>query len=140
MAGIQIYRELSDPSPSLVAWLEVREQLIVVKDPKGVEHSYIDNDTPRDSDITDEIVGGEGTAFPGCTLGFAIFDGDGNFVARYAKHNLKKAEIARLEARTVVPDDGAGLSWNSIDGEVGADNTGGAQDGLLAAGVIKDDE
>lgn len=113
MAGVQIYRELVNPSPDLVTWLDARDQLIVVKDPKGIEHSYIDNDTPRDSDITDEIVGGDGTPFPGCTLGFAIFDGEGEFVAQYAKHNLDKAEAARLKVKTVAPDDGIGLNWTS---------------------------
>lgn len=124
MDSLVIYRELSDPSPDLIAWLEARDQLFVVQDPRGVEHSYIDNDTPRDSDITDEIVGNKGqpgVAYPGCTKGFALFTAEGDYVAAYA--TLDRAIAAKANARIVttakVEDEGEAkdVGWNSIDGD-----------------------
>lgn len=123
MEGLVIYRELSDPSPSLVDWLEARDQLFVVVDPKGVEHSYIDNDTPRDSDITDEIVGSTNQGavpFPGCTRGFALFTADGDYVATFA--SLDRAISAKADARIVTTPVVEGVKreandWNSIDGD-----------------------
>lgn len=124
MDNLVIYRELADPSPTLVEWLEARDQLFVVQDPRGVEHSYIDNDTPRDSDITDEIVGNThqgAVPFPGCTKGFALFTADGVYVASYA--TLDKAIQAKSNARIVTTaaveneGDAEDIGWNSVDGD-----------------------
>ncbi len=118
--AVHIYRELSDPTPSLYTWLEERDQLFVVQDPKGIEHIYIDNGTPRDAVITEEIVGIEGI-FPGCTKSFALFSEDGDFIAEYAR--IDAAERAAAKVKTVVvntvdeDDPAKGLSWNSIDGD-----------------------
>jgi hypothetical protein len=122
MESLVIYRELADPSPDLVRWLEARDQLFVVQDPRGVEHSYIDNDAPRDSDITDEIIGNKnqpGVVYPGCTKGFAVFTADGDYVASYA--TLDKAIRAKASARIVTSAEIEGVeedeevSWNSAE-------------------------
>ena len=119
MNGLVVYRELSDPSPSLVQWLEGRDQLFVVLDPKNVEHTYIDNDTPRDQDITHEIVGTPDSPFPGCTKGFALFTAEGDYVCGY--NSLIKALEAKANARIVTTPvvDGveAETGWTSIDGD-----------------------
>lgn len=116
--AVHIYRELSDPSPSLITWLEDRDQLFVVADPMGREHNYIDNNTPRDAIITEEIVGVEG-AFPGCTKCFALFSEEGDFIAEYAR--IDKAELAASKVKPVVVSTVDGvetekLGWNSVDG------------------------
>lgn len=116
--AVHIYRELSDPTPSLITWLEERDQLFVVVDPKGQEHNYIDNGTPRDADITEEIVG-DTPAFPGCTKGFALFSEEGDFIAEYSR--IDTAERAALAVKPVVTTTVEGvetehLSWNSLDG------------------------
>lgn len=115
---LSIYRELGDPSPSLVAWLEARDQLYPVIDNRGRERLYVENDTPRPEDITEEIVGNPtGIPFKGCTVGFALFDQEGQHVGTYA--TLVRAEEAARSAKVVVttnvdvqPDAG----WDSIDG------------------------
>jgi len=122
MNSLLVYRELSDPSPTLITWLDARDQLFVVVDPKGVEHSYVDNDTPRDSDITDEMVGGADTPYPGCTKGFALFTIEGDYVASYS--SVVRAEEAKANARivtsAVVEGDKGDLNavgWNSLEGD-----------------------
>jgi hypothetical protein len=102
MPVVFVYRELSEPSESLVKWLEERDQLFVVADPKGIEHMYIDNGTPRDVDISEEIVGGleEGRPFPGCTKGFALFSEDGEYIASF--RDLERAEEAAKSAKLVI--------------------------------------
>jgi hypothetical protein len=112
-----IYRELSDPSPDLVKWLEDRDQLFVVVDPRGVEHSYVDNGTPRDALITEEIVGTG--PFVGCTKGFALFSDEGDFIAEY--RDVIKAEKALASVKPVVTVEIEGVesenvSWNSVEG------------------------
>ena len=119
MESLSIYRELSDPSPSLVEWLEARDQLFVVQDPKGVEHVYVDNDTPRDSDITDELVGGPETPHVGCTKGFALFSADGSYVASFARLDaaIRAKAGARVEIKHSVEGIDANAGWNSIEGD-----------------------
>jgi len=112
-----IYRELQDPEPNLTKWLEDRDQLFVVLDPKGVEHIYVDNGTPRDSWVNEMIVGGPLLPYAGCTKRFALFSEEGDFIAEYSR--IDTAEKALKSLRTVVdviddPDDkSGGLSWNS---------------------------
>ncbi len=118
--SVHIYRELSDPSPSLIVWLDERDQLFVVQDPRGIEHNYIDNDTPRDAFINEEIVGLDGV-FPGCTKGFALFSEDGDFIAEFARIDTATRAAEKVQTVVVVADDeddpAQGLSWNSIDGD-----------------------
>jgi hypothetical protein len=130
MNGITIYRELGNPSPDLVRWLDARNQLFEVDDPKGNSHLYIDDSIPRDADITEEIVGrlpakhGDMT-FPGlqgCTIGFALFrdepDENGDyFIASF--NSLDKAEQAKASARIVVSADISGVEtgWSSLESD-----------------------
>lgn len=93
---LEIYREISpDSSRSLLTWLERRDQLFPTEDDKGVEHLFIENDRPRDPDITEEIVAR--------TIGFALFSDDGELVGRYRALDraIKAAETATIK---VVPD------------------------------------
>lgn len=96
--AVQVYREIADPSPTLLQWLEERDQLYPVIDDKGKERLYVENDFPRDADISEELVGGR--QFPGCTVGFALFDDDGNFIGSY--RSLDRALAAQASARVVV--------------------------------------
>lgn len=92
----QIYREIGNASEDLLTWLEAREQLFPIQDPKGKEHLFIDNDQPRDRDITPMIVE--------ATTGFALFadndDGETQWVGTYRA--LDKAIEAQQSARVVV--------------------------------------
>ena len=90
--GVDIYRELGDAPDSLLDWLERRGQLYNVIDPKGNEHVFIDNDLPRDSDITQEIVAN--------TRGFALFSEEGEFIGTY--RSLDRAIAAQAGAKLVV--------------------------------------
>ena len=98
MEGLTIYRELGDPPADLRQWLEDRDQLFTPLDNKGRERTYVENDFPRPSEITREIVGdepGKGSqyaTYPGCTVGFAVFDAAGQFVGQF--NALDKAERA----------------------------------------------
>jgi len=117
--SVTIYRELSDPELSLITWLEDRDQLFVVQDPRGVEHMYVDNSTPRDSFVSEMIVGGPLVPYAGCTKGFALFSDEGDFIAEYSR--IDAAERAAASVRPVVTvevdddDQAKGLSWNSVD-------------------------
>ena len=93
--GVEIYRELNEPSPGLLAWLEARDQVWVLPGAKGEEHHFIDNDLPRDSEITDEIVAN--------TRGFALFTEEGGYVGSY--RSLDRALKAQAGAKVVVQAD-----------------------------------
>lgn len=103
MEGLTIYRELGDPPADLLAWLEARDQLFTPIDPKGRERIYVENDFPRPSEITREIVGdepGKGSqyaTYPGCTVGYAVFNAAGEFVGQF--NALDKAERAVAGAK-----------------------------------------
>ena len=93
--GAVIYRDLGNPIPVLLAWLQERTQLYNVVDDKGLEHLYVDNDIPRDSEITELIVGSTG--------GFALFTEQGKRIEGYT--DLHKAVRAQASAQlTVVPE------------------------------------
>lgn len=94
--GVQIYRELSQNIPaSIVEWLDKRGQLYPTEDPRGNEHLFIDNDLPRDADITIAIVAN--------TSGFALFTEDGEYVGAY--RSLDRAIAAQNGAKLVVTAD-----------------------------------
>lgn len=86
----QVYRELDPNQDDLLRWLDERQQLFNVVDPKGNEHLFIDNDLPRDADITPMIVEH--------TVGFALFTDDGDYIGSY--RSLDKA-IRAQESATV---------------------------------------
>ena len=90
--GIDIFREVGDLPAHAYQWLDRREQLWVIEDRKGREHTFVDNDTPRDADVTEAIVAN--------TVGFALFAEDGNYIGSY--RDLGRAESARATARVVV--------------------------------------
>jgi len=93
--GVQIYRELGEAPVHTLEWLEKRGQLFNVIDPKGKEHVFVDNDLPRDSEITEALVGN--------TVGFALFTEDGEYVGSYRA--LDRAIAAQKGARLVVTAD-----------------------------------
>lgn len=132
--GVYIYRELSpNASESLLKWLDVRGQLFEVQDPKGRTHYFIDNDVPRESDITLEIVGGEvvgGASLPGCTVGFALFTVEGDYIGSY--RSLDKAIKAAENVKIVVSADVKGAQpdedWNSMAGVRVVTNVDPAED------------
>jgi hypothetical protein len=66
-----------------------------MEDAKGVEHYFIDNDLPRDSDITEEIVAN--------TKGFALFTEEGKYIGSY--RSLDRAVAAQAGAKIVVQAD-----------------------------------
>lgn len=89
MAFLTILREIT-PSPSLVAYFrneDTAESMYEFADGRY----YIDNDRPRDAEISVEIAGG-GVREPGCTRGFAIVDENWNIQGRF--RDLAKAEAA----------------------------------------------
>lgn len=88
----QVYRELDPNVENLLTWLEERGQLFNVADPKGNEHLFVDNDMPRDGDITPMIVD--------ATVAFALFTEDGDYIGSY--RSLDKAIAAQEAARIVV--------------------------------------
>jgi hypothetical protein len=103
MAAVSVYRELNAPSPSLIAWLEARDQLYYVVDPRGVEHMFVDNDLPRDQDISEELV---------LHTGFALFGDDGEYIGSY--RSLDRAIKAAAGAKTVVTADVEGVEPDEI--------------------------
>jgi hypothetical protein len=115
--SVTIYRELSDPSPELVQWLEDRDQLFVVVDPKGNEHTYVDNGTPRDSWVNETICGGPQVPYAGCTKAFALFSDEGVFIAEYARMDAAERAAAKVKPVVVMElddeDPAKGLSWQS---------------------------
>jgi len=90
--GTVIYRELIDPAPILIKWLDDRNQLFNVLDNKGVEHLYVDNDHPRDADITPMIIQ--------ATKGFSLFTEQGKRITDYSR--LDKAIRGQEGAQLVV--------------------------------------
>lgn len=108
----QIYREVGNADDALLKWLEDREQLFPIQDPKGNEHLFIDNDQPRDRDITPMII----TA----TTSFALFadndNGENQWVGSY--RSLDKAIAAQQNAKVVVttevdPGEDTQPEWSS---------------------------
>lgn len=90
--GTVIYRELGDPDPALIAWLDARNQLFNVVDDRQKEHLYVDNDVPRDAVITPLIVES--------TIGFSLFTESGQRISDYSR--LDKAIRAQAGASLVV--------------------------------------
>lgn len=94
--GVQIFRELGDRVPQgTIEWLDKRGQLFNVIDPKKNEHLFVDNDLPRDVEITQAIVAG--------TIGFALFDDEGEYIGSY--RSLDRAIAAQSGAKLVVKAD-----------------------------------
>jgi hypothetical protein len=91
----QVYREIDPTADNLLQWLDQRQQLFNVTDPKGNEHLFVDNDTPRDADITPLIVQH--------TVGFALFTDDGEYIGSY--RDLARAISAQESAQVVVTAD-----------------------------------
>lgn len=91
--GTIIYRELGDPAPVLIQWLDDRGQLYNVLDDHGNEHLYIDNDVPRDAEITPMLVD--------ATIGFSLFyEATGKRISDYSR--LDRAVRAQAGAELVV--------------------------------------
>lgn len=112
--AVIIYRELSPEMPDHVyTWLDVRGQLIEVQDKKGKTHYIIENDLPRSPEVTEAIVGN--AIQPGCTLGFGVYDDEGNRLGMFA--SVARAEEAAEKARVVTVDSDEGLEWDSIEGD-----------------------
>ena len=95
--GVAIFRELGEHAPqNILDWLELRGQLYPLTDPKTkIEHLFIDNDLPRDVEITDAIMAS--------TVGFALFDEDGEYIGSY--RSLDRASAAQAGAKRVVKAD-----------------------------------
>lgn len=114
--SVIVYRELdANRMPEHVMnWLEVRGQLIWVEDKKGNEHCIVENDLPRDPEITEAIIGG-GAYGPGLTLGFGVYDDEGNRIGMYS--SVDRAEAAAEKARVVTLDSDEGMEWDSISAD-----------------------
>ena len=93
--GVQIYRELGDAPQHTLDWLDARNQAYVVTDPKGKDHLFVDNDLPRDADVTMSLVAN--------TIGFALFTKDGDYIGSY--RSLDRAIAAQAGAKLVVQAD-----------------------------------
>ncbi len=93
--GTIIYRELGDPPRDLITWLDLRHQLWNVLDDHQIEHLYVDNDQPRDSEITAQLIH--------YTIGFSLFTEGGKFISAYSR--LERAVRAQLSAKLVVVPD-----------------------------------
>jgi hypothetical protein len=93
--GCIVYRELGNPPDILINWLDERNQLWNVVDDNGKERLYIDNDQPRDADITPSLVE--------ATIGFALFTEAGKRLAGYSRLDraLRAQEGAVL---TITPE------------------------------------
>jgi hypothetical protein len=100
-AQTKVYREIGQANPDLINWLDLRDQLYSVTDPEGKERVFVDNDIPRDSDITPLIVDE--------TVGFALFDNQGEYVNSYETLNaaIKAQQSARIVVSTEVDLDGS---------------------------------
>jgi len=90
--AVYVYRELGDAPDSLLDWLEKRNQLYVIVRDNGDEHVFIDNELPRDSEITNAIIAN--------TKGFALFTEEGDYIGSY--RSLDRAIAAQGSARVVV--------------------------------------
>ena len=91
----QIYREINPNSEGLLRWLDERQQLHNVEDPKGNEHLFVDNDLPRDADITPMIMEN--------TVGFALFTDDGDYIGSF--RSLDRAIDAQNSASITISAD-----------------------------------
>lgn len=115
--SVIIYRELSPDMPEHVRdWLEIRGQLIEIQDKQGNSHFIVENDLPRDPEVTEGIIGNEHA--PGCTIGFGVYDDEGNRIGMY--RSIDRAEAAADRARVVTVDSDEGMEWDSISGDEGA--------------------
>lgn len=113
--SVIIYRELDPNMPDHVRdWLEARQQLIEILDQKGNSHFIIENDLPRDPEVTEGIVGG-GPYGPGCTIGFGVYTDEGERVGMY--RTVERAEEAAAKARVVSAESDEGMEWDSIEGD-----------------------
>jgi hypothetical protein len=112
--AVIVYRELNPDMPDHIAeWLENRGQLIWVLDKKGKEHAIVENDTPRPAEITEAIVGGE-VYGPGLTIGFGVYDDEGNRIGMYA--SVDRAEQAAAKATVVSLESDKEFEWDSVAG------------------------
>ena len=101
-------RELNPDMPQhVVDWLEARGQLIEVQDKKGKSHFIVENDLPRDTEVTVAIV-------TECTLGFGVYDDEGNRLGMY--RDVARAEEAADKARVVTAESDEGMEWDSVEG------------------------
>lgn len=118
---LTIYRELGSIPGDLANYLGARDQLYEVEDPSGKLHYFVDDELPRDSEITDDIIRH--------TASFALFvdtDDGPEHVATYG--SLVDAIEARQAAKVTVvaPQvelEKAGTTWDSITGEAGEDDS-----------------
>lgn len=96
----KVYREIGDGNPDLIQWLDLRDQLWNIPDNEGQERLFIDNDVPRDGNITPVIVEQ--------TVGFALFDNEGDLVATYPdlQTAIKAQDNAKIVVSTEVEFDG----------------------------------
>ena len=109
--AVIIYRELDPNMPQHIAdWLEARGQLVWVLDKKGKEHAIVENDLPRPAEITEAIIGG-GAYGPGLTLGFGVYDDEGNRIGMYA--SVDRAEEAARKAAVVTLESDTDFEWDS---------------------------
>lgn len=88
----QIYREVGANDATLLEWLNRRDQLFEVTRDNGDVHRFVDNDIPRDSDITPLIIDN--------TVGFALFSEDGDYMASF--ETLAQAIRGQENARIVI--------------------------------------
>ena len=113
--SVIIYRELSPEIPVEVQeWLDARGQLLEVVDKKGKSHFIIENDVPRDIEVTEAIVGND--TQPGLTIGFGVYTDEGERVGMYA--TVQNAEAAAEKARVVSVESDKGMEWDSVEGSV----------------------
>ena len=114
--AVIVYRELNPDMPEHIReWFDVRGQLIDVQDKKGNLHCIVENDLPRDPEITEAIIGGP-IYGPGLTLGFGVYDDEGNRIGMYS--SVERAETAAEKARIVTLESDAEVEWDSFDGAV----------------------
>ncbi len=119
--GTVIYRELGDPSPILLTWLEDRGQLFNVLDDHNNEHLYIDNDQPRDADITPMLVE--------ATIGFSLFTEGGKRLSDYSR--LDRAIRAQQGAKLVITPE------VDLEEEIELEEDEGGLDALSALEVVQ---
>lgn len=139
MASVVIFREIVNPDPGLIAWLDARDQAMEVEDDKGNVHIFVEDGIPRDAEVTEMIVGREAgpgkLAHPGCTKGFALFaeTDDGGYegpLATFSREDkargaqakfsaLQRAEQAASSAKVVLSAELVGIKetgWGSLAG------------------------
>lgn len=136
---VVVFREIVDPDPGLLAWLDARDQAMEVEDQKGNTHIFIEDGIPRESEVTEMIVGrGAGPGkqpLAGCTKGFGLFveEEDGGYegpLATFAREDtarkkagelsaLQKAEQAASTAKVTLSAEIVGVEqsgWGSLAG------------------------